>query len=96
MVSVPAVLLAQEVGHEAKLAAERRQECLEIGQPGLHLHDQQRPLLRVKSDDIDGPALPEVVEGVLDKDLPTLDPEPGDHQLDEARVLPIDEAVDVA
>jgi len=68
----PATLLDEEHWHHSALARHRGVEILDVRDPALDLHENERPMPRLPSDQVDRSSIAEMVERVLDEDLPTV------------------------
>jgi hypothetical protein len=81
--SLPASLTRQQVGHDADLAVEGRQQLLEIDEARLDLDDEEGEATLPPSDDVDRASLPVVIEGVFDLRLPATTGKLGGSSFDE-------------
>jgi hypothetical protein len=79
---------------QAHFALVGREERLGIWDDGLDLHDQEHPPSLMPAQDVDGSPLTEVVEGHLDRRLPTGVRDHSNHMFDKGRMGGIEEPIE--
>ena len=87
---VPPKLSSCQFRNDPELPGQRDEEILKIRQSRLDLDDQENSLCRVPREDIDGPAVAEVVEAEFGRDFPTERLQCLDHAIDDRRVCSVE------
>jgi hypothetical protein len=88
----PATLLDEEHWHHSALARHRGVQILDVRDPALDLHENERPMLRLPSDQVDRSSIAEMVERELDEDLPTVAAHDRGDGVNDGRVLLVEKA----
>jgi hypothetical protein len=91
----PASVLRDKPRDHTDFAIERGVQVLDVDEPRLDFHDQERALLGSPRQDVDRPAVPVVVECVLDDDLPAEAIKLADDRVDQPGVVRVEELCDV-
>lgn len=94
--TIPPSFGRQKPWDDPHLLREGHEHRLEVRQDRLDLDDEQHACSRMPRDDIDRPALAELVERQLGDRLPAKRTQLGESQLDQGRMTSIDQAIDHA
>jgi hypothetical protein len=70
-------------------------QILHVGDPALDLDEHERLMPRLPPDEVDGSPIAEVVERVLNDDLPRTAAHDRGHGVDERRVLPVEKPAEL-
>ena len=83
----PIVLPGQQRWHNSELARHGGMQILDVCDAALDFHQHQAEVPRMPADEVDRPAIPEMIEREFNEDLPAVTPEDRRDGVRERRVL---------